>query len=361
MKSIMRIVAPYLLAFCGMCGFARADGTWVDCARTNGYYQYFDSATVQVGKDADVGDFLGSWFTSSNPTAWTCNHRTAYQSSNIPIAVQGYPPYTIWGSAQIDGQTYTIYNTVVKAGLGYVARWRYTIKGQVSDWYPLTVNNGVYQTPAQLFNASYSGSSWNVGVDVQVRFVKTSTSLTAGSLSIFDPMYMRHYQSYQGSTSLGGGTYMIAQFRSGGLVISTTGGTCTTPDIAVELPPAGRAGFRGIGYTTSRTGFNLDFKKCSAGLASISYLFTPKSSIIDNTQGVFALDSTSTASGVGIQLLNGQDIPLSFNTEYLLSDYDTTRNDANYSVPLRAGLYQTENNVTSGSINGAVVFTVRYR
>lgn len=361
MKSIIRIIAPYLLAFGGLCGFAQADGTWVDCNRTNGYYQYFDSATVQVGKDAVVGDLLGTWFTSSDPTAWTCNHRANYQSSDIPMAVQGYPPYTIWGTTQIDGQTYNIYNTAVKPGLGYVARWRYTIKGQVSDWYPLTVNNGVYQTPTQLFNASYSGSSWNVGADVQIRFVKTSASLTAGSLSVFDPIYMRHYQSYQGNTSVGSGTYMIAQFRSGGLVISTTGGTCTTPNVAVDLPPADRASFTGIGHTTSRTDFNLDFKACPAGLASISYLFTPQSSIIDNTQGVFALGSASTAGGVGIQLLNDQDIPLSFNTEYLLSDYDTAQNNANYSVPLRAGLYQTDNDVTPGSINGAVVFTVRYR
>lgn len=362
MMKIVRILVLHLLVFAGVCGFARADGTWVNCVRTSGYYQYFDSTTVQVGKDAAVGDMLGSWLTSSNPTAWTCNHVSSYQSYTVPMAVQGYPPYTIWGTMQVDGQSYSVYNTAVKAGLGYVARWRYTVKGQVSDWYPLTVANGVYQTPSQLFNASYDGtSSWNIGVDVQIRFVKTATTLTAGTTSIFDPMYMRHYQNYGGSTSVGSGTYMIAEFLAGGLVISTTGGTCTTSDVNVELPPASRASFTGIGYTTSRRDFDLTFTKCPAGLASISYLFTPTTSIIDNSQGVFSISSASTASGVGIQLLNSQDIPLSFNTSYLLTDYNPAVSNATYVVPLRAGLYQTETNVSSGSINGAVTFTLSYK
>ena len=361
MKSIVTGVVLSFLTLVAMCGVARADGTWVNCDRTNGYYQYFDSTTIQVGKDAAVGDLLGTWVTSYNPTAWTCSHRTSYQSYAVPMAVQGYPPYTIWGTTQVDGQSYNVYNTAVKAGLGYIARWRYTVKGQTSDWYPLTVANGVYQTPTQLFTVTDDGSSWKLGVDVQIRFVKTSTSLTAGSTSVFDPMYMRHYQTYGGSTSVGSGTYMIADFLAGGLVISTTGGTCTTSDVTVNLPPVSRTDFSGVGYTAARTDFNLNFTKCPAGLSSISYLFTPTTAIINNANGVFALASTSTASGVGIQLLNDQDIPLSFNTAYLLTDYDPTQNNANYTVPLRAGLYQTEANVSSCVVKGAVTFTLVYK
>lgn len=362
MVKIVHIWVLHLFVLAGAIGNAKADGTWVNCKRTSGYYQYFDSTTVQVGKDADVGDLLGNWMTSSNPTAWTCEHVSNYKSYTVPMAVQGYPPYRVWGTMQIDGQTYNVYDTVVKDGLGYVARWRYTVKGQMSDWYPLTVANGIYQTPSQLFNVSDDDAgSWNIGVDVQVRFVKTKASLRAGSTAVFDPMYMRHYQTYGGSNSVGSGTYMIAQFRAGGLVISTTGGTCTTSDVNVNLPPASRASFTGIGYTTSRKNFDLVFTECPAGLASISYLFTPTTAILDNSQGVFAISPTSTASGVGIQLLNDQDVPLSFNTSYLLTDYDPTVDNATYKIPLRAGLYQTEANVSPGGINGAVTFTLSYK
>lgn len=363
MKRIIHSILLHVLALIALCGYARADGTWVNCNRTNGYYQYFDSTTVQVGKDAAVGDLLGSWLSSYNPTAWTCNHVSTYQSYTVPMAVQGYPPYTVWGSMQVDGQTYNVYNTAVKTGLGYIARWRYTVKGQTSDWVPLTVANGVYQTPSQLFSVTYDSStpSWNLGVDVQIRFVKTSTALTAGSTAVFDPMYMRHYQIYNSSSSTGGGTYMIADFLAGGLVISTTGGTCTTSDVTVNLPAVSRSNFTNIGYTAARTDFNLNFTKCPAGLASINYLFTPTTAIIDNTNGVFAMSSASTASGVGIQLLTDQDIPLSFNTSYLLANYDASKSNANYAVPLRAGLYQTANSVSSGSVNGSVTFTLSYK
>ena len=361
MKSIVTRVVLSFLTLVAMCGVARADGMWVNCNRTSGYYQYFDSTTIQVGKDATVGDVLGTWVNSYNPTAWTCSHRPIYQSYAVPMTVQGSPPYTTWSNIQVDGQGYTVYNVPGKVGLGYIARWRYTVKGQTSDWYPLTVGPGVYQTPTQLFTMTDDGSSWNLGADVQIRFVKTSTSLTAGNVPIFDPIYMRHYQVYGGSYSTGAGTYMIAQLLASSVVISTTGGTCTTSDVTVNLPPVSRTDFSSVGYTAARTDFNLNFTNCPAGLSSISYLFTPTTAIINNANGVFSLASASTASGVGIQLLNDQDVPLSFNTAYLLTDYDPTQNNANYTVPLRAGLYQTETNVSSGTINGAVTFTLVYK
>ena len=341
---------------------AWADGTWVDCQRTNGYYQFFPATTLQIGKNAVAGDLLGNWVTSAGPTSWLCTPVSNQTAATPQMAVQTYSPYSIVGTTQADGQTYSVYNSVVKAGLGYIARWRYTVKGQTSKWYPLTTAAGVYQMPAELFTVNYdSGKSYNVGVDVQVRFVKTAATLTAGSVSAFDPTYMRTYQTYQGAIYQGGFTYMIADFQSGGLTISTASGTCTTSNVNVTLPPASRSGFRAIGYTTARTDFDIKFSQCPAGLASISYAFTPTTAIKDNTNGVFAPDSSSTASGVGLQMLTAQNIPISFNTAYLLTTYDPSVANASYSVPLRVGLYQTSNQVSPGNVSGSVTFTLSYK
>ncbi|VTT28061.1 fimbrial protein [Klebsiella pneumoniae] len=341
---------------------AIADGKWVDCKRTQGYYQYFNSTTVQVGKDSQVGDMLGTWLTSSNPTAWTCVHRANSISISPQMAVQGYPPYRVWGTTQTDGQTYNVYATAVKAGLGYIARWRYRIKGQSSEWYSLTVPNGVYQTPAELFNVSYDdGQPYFIGIDVQIRFVKTADSLRAGTMAVFDPLYLRHMQISEGATDYGTSTYMIAEFLAGGLNISTTGGTCTTPDVYVNLPMVSRSEFTGIGYTTAMTNFNLRFKQCPAGLASIGYSLTPVTAILDSNNGLFAPDSNSTASGIAFKMLNEQDIPVSFNTLYLLNNYDPNQDNANYDIPLKVGLYQTQKSVSSGNVSGAVTFTVNYK
>lgn len=360
--KMIKVVLLAVVMISGSIGQAWADGTWVDCTRNKGYYQYFDSTTVQVGKNAEVGDLLGTWLTASNPTAWSCTHRSNQQAISPQMAVQGYPPYTVWGTTQTEGQSYNVYNSVVKAGLGYIARWRYTVNGQTSGWYPLTVANGIYQTPSELFNVSYNnGQPYFVGVDVQIRFVKTANTLTAGSTSVFDPMYIRHYQTNAGTTSVGSGTYMIAEFLAGGLIISNTGGTCTTSNVNVTLPPASRSDFTGIGFSTSRTDFALNFTQCPAGLASISYAFTPTTAIKDSTNGIFTPDSSSTGSGVGLQMLTDQNIPVSFNTAYLLTDYDPSVDNAHYSVPLRVGLYQTDNTVSPGSINGSVTFTLSYK
>jgi major type 1 subunit fimbrin (pilin) len=352
-----------ILFFFAACSFkAIADGKWVDCKRTQGYYQYFDSTTVQVGKDSQVGDMLGTWLTSSNPSAWSCVHDPKAESISPQMAVQGYPPYRVWGTTQADGQTYNVYVTAVKAGLGYIARWRYKIKGQASEWYPLTVSNGVYQTPAELFTVTYDdGQPYFIGIDIQIRFVKTADSLRAGTMAVFDPMYLRHMQISEGSTDYGTLSYMISEFLAGGLNISTTGGTCTTPDVNVNLPAVSRSEFTGIGYTTAMTNFSLNFRQCPAGLASIGYSLTPVTAILDSNNGLFAPDSNSTASGVAFQMLNEQDVPVTFNTVYLLDNYDPNQDNANYDVPLKVGLYQIQNNVSSGKISGAATFTVSYK
>ena len=57
MKSIVTRVVLSFLTLVAMCGVARADGMWVNCNRTSGYYQYFDSATIQVGA-GNVGELL---------------------------------------------------------------------------------------------------------------------------------------------------------------------------------------------------------------------------------------------------------------------------------------------------------------
>lgn len=344
--------------------YAYADGTWVNCNRTNGYYQYFDSATIRPnGNDIQIGDVVGQWQTAAGPTSWSCSHRSNYTDLTVPMGVSAYPPYSAWGTTQVDGETYTIYNTVVAAGIGYIARWRYNIKGQTTDWIPLTSSPGIHQVPSQLFNINHDDTlpNWNIGADVQVRFVKTSTSFKTGQIPIFDPVYLRTYQKNNVNVSYGDGTYMIAQFRSGSINILPTAGTCKTSDVNVTLPPVDRNSFTHIGYTTGRTDFNINLTNCDAWLTSISYALTPITAVIDNNNGLFSIDNSSTASGIALQLLKSDDTPLLFNTNYFVSDYDPTQNYGNYIIPLRAGLYQTENTVKSGDINGSATFTITYK
>lgn len=366
MKTIvMRMVMPLLLPG-GINTAVRADGTPVNCERTNGYYQYFSNATVNVGTNAAVGDLVGTWLTSSNPSAWTCRHRTEYLNLTVPMSVEVdplYNPAAGMADIKVDGNTHTVYLVPGKAGLGYIARYRFIVKGKTTnkDWFPMTGKTaGKYEKPNVFVNVKDTGSTWNFGIDIQIRFVKTANTLNSGTVGLFDPIYVCHYQSING-VSEGSGTYMIAQYEAGTITINTNPGTCTTPNVTVDLAPVSRSDFTNIGYTAARTDFALNFNKCPAGSSSISYMLSPTTTIVDRTNGVMALASTSTASGVGIQLLTDKDIPITFNSTYLLADYDPERKNANYTVPLRAGLYQTAESVSSGTIKGAATFTISYK
>lgn len=348
-----------LLLLLGYGGSASAEGLYANCVRNSGYYQYFDTATVEVGKDSAVGDALGPWISSNNTTAWNCTPNSSYQQP-IQFSVQGYPPYTTRNTIVVDGQTYMLYNTTVKTGLGYIVRWRYTLNGKTTAWQPLTIATGGQQTHSESISVYYSaGTKFYLGVDAQVRLVKTTAGLTSGAIPLFDPIYLRHLQTYNGTSAPGDTTYMIAEFKSGGATISS-GGTCTTPNVNVNLPEASVSQFTGVGTVAGRKAFNLVFNQCPAGLSSIGYSFAATTPVVDAANGVVAPNATSTASGVGIQLLRDNNTPVTFGTVYLLDNYDASAK-ANYTVPMQAGLFQIGNFVTAGSANTAITFTLNYK
>jgi len=344
---------------------AHADGYWADCVRdasSSGhiYYQYFGSATIFVNRDSQVGDPIGPWLTAPNPTAWRCTPLPLLQSAGTAqLTVQGYPPYAREGTVNVDGQTYALYRTNDPT-LSYVARWRFTVKGQASDWQPLTISTGGQQTPPVSFPISYdNGQPFAVGADVQIRLYRRQSAVLPAMVTIFDPMYLRHLQTDGNLTSVGGLTYRIAQVLPNTVAL-VSGGTCTTPDVNVVFPPVALSAFSGIGSTTATRPFNLAFNNCPAGYQSIGYSFAPTTSVLNAAQGVVALASSSTATGIGIQLAKGDGTPVTFGTVYPLAGYDPTR-AGSYTVPMQASLYQTEPTVSPGTVRSSVTFTLDYK
>lgn len=118
--------------------------------------------------------------------------------------------------------------------------------------------------------------------------------------------------------------------------------------------------FSGIGATAARTPFELSFQNCPPGLASIDYSFAATTSVLDAINGVVALDTTSTASGVGIQLLTQGGQAVQFGTSYPLDAYDSNQT-ASYNVGLQVGYFQTSAAVTAGGANTAITFTMSYK
>ncbi|MCD0502950.1 fimbrial protein [Bordetella petrii] len=346
-------------------GAARADGFWADCLRdasSSGhiYYQYFAPATLFVGRDTQVGDVIGPWMTAPNPTAWRCAPLPLLQSAgSVQLTVQGYPPYVREGTVDSDGQAYAMYWTN-DPSLGYIARWRFTVNGQTSDWQPLTIATGGQQTPPTSFPITYNGGhAFFVGADVQIRLVRRQATALPAMVTIFDPMYLRHVQTDGSQISYGTLTYRIAQLLPNTVAL-VAGGTCTTPDVSVVFPSVSSGAFNGIGSTAATTPFNLAFSNCPAGYQSIGYSFAPTTSIVDAAQGVVALAPPSTAAGIGVQLARGDGTPVTFGTVYPLTEYNPAQ-EGSYLVPMQAALYQTGATVTPGTVRSSVTFTLDYR
>lgn len=346
------------------CG-ARADGLWANCVRDASatghiYYQYVDPATIFVPRDNQAGEVMGPWLTAANPAAWRCTPLQALrEAGSVQFTVQGYPPYVRDGVMDVDGQTYGVYQTN-NLRVAYIARWRFIVNGQVSDWQPLTINTAGQQTPAASFPITYNdGQPFTVGADVQIRFVRRLNEPLPAAVTIFDPMYLRHMQTDGATISVGAGTYRIAQVRPNTVTL-VSGGTCTTPSVSVTLPTVPRNVFKGIGSIAATTPFNLSFNHCPAGYRSIGYSFAPTTQVLDASRGVVALAASSTAAGVGIQLARGDGTPVAFGTVYPLADYDPRR-IGSYVVPLQASLYQVSPTVTSGTVRSAVTFTLDYK
>jgi len=359
-RAVRRALQSLLLF--GLAANAHADGTWDNCVRADGgVYQYFQSGTVSLGRDAAVGDVVGPWFIASKSPAWTCTRNQGYGGAPVQVSVQGYPPYTRRGTLDFEGSTYGYYAYAASTALSYIVRWRAIVDGVPTAWTPLTIAAGGQQNSAGSVTVTKAvGATYSISVETQMRFVKQSAALTAGFRpGLADPIYVRHYQQVGAGNSAGSGTYRISQMQSGTATFEG-GGTCTTPDVTVDLGTTPVASFAGIGTTAARTPFNLSFQNCPAGLASIDYSFTATTSVLNATNGVVALDSSATAKGVGIQLLTGAGNAVQFGTSYPLTAYNPNQK-ASYTVGMQAGYYQTAASVSAGSARTGVSFTVTYK
>ncbi len=75
--------------------------------------------------------------------------------------------------------------------------------------------------------------------------------------------------------------------------------------------------------------------------------------------GVIALNSSSTASGVGVQILNESQQPVALATPFNVASYPLSA--ALITVPLYARYYQIMESVGAGSANAVATYTISYQ
>ncbi len=203
-------------------------------------------------------------------------------------------------------------------------------------------------TPATSYGTyPYSGSGSPYNTPHAFRLIKTG-SLAAG-------------------TVIPGGT-VIAYGSIGGLNvvdmvlandIAVKAAACTTPDVTIPLGDHLQSEFTGVNSFSSSTSFNIALTNCPAGMKSVTYRIDPTTTVLNASKSVVALDGSSTATGVGVQLLDGTGAVFPLSTVKTFSGY-VTSTGGSYTIPLRARYYQTAAAITPGPANTSMTVTMQY-
>jgi len=254
------------------------------------------------------------------------------------------------------GQTYTVYSTGYP-GIGMIIGFSdgesscggYYYEGDIGQ------NNGSY------YGAGCSvGTSTNVGAQVQVALVKTGQP-SAGMLSGLTIAQALPGVTYAASARTAAVTYPAYTVSFTTPPVQIINASCTTPDVSIPLGTFPTTGFTAIGRTTTTANFSISLNNCPAGMNSIKYRIDPTTTVLNSSQSVVALDSTSSATGVGVQLLNSAGsaaFPLSSLQTF--SGYSSSTGGS-YTIPLAARYYQTSATVTPGPANTSMTVTMQYQ
>jgi len=134
-------------------------------------------------------------------------------------------------------------------------------------------------------------------------------------------------------------------------------GTCRTPDVTVPLGLVPFGEFSGIGSGPPPVPFEIRFNECRTIRPRIGYTLFATGDDPTPANGILPLDSTSSAAGFGVQILDAASDPVTFG-ETKTIPYSNDVPD--YRVQLQARIIQTALNPSAGTVRAAMIFVVSF-
>ena len=334
----------------GLLGFLPTHA-WASCSFVSGFFTVPLTASftgsITVGRDVPIGtELYRSQAISSTKSTINCDALSVfnYFYTATPLPASGYtsPAYG----------NQPIYRTNV-AGIGVVA-WA----GSPSQAFPAN------------FNSVEAGRNYSWGVhSFYYSLVKTANVVGAGTITASSLPVVQY--------RIGSNNLTVEQGRAAGSV-NVVARTCTTPDVNVPMGTRLTSELNGVGSFTSSVDVPIALNNCPAFFGthdtlnsdgtvtnsvrssnSISYQLDPTTSVVNQSQGIFALRSGG-ATGMGIQILNSAGVPVALSSR-LSSGLSLTQTDGmNYTISLLARYYQTQATITPGAANSSLTVTLTY-
>lgn len=160
-----------------------------------------------------------------------------------------------------------------------------------------------------------------------------------------------------GSVNIDGDFNVIRMQLAKSFTVAT--GSCKTPDVTVKMGDRNYVGqFKGVGTSLAPINFSIALNECPEGINKVSYRLEPTTELLDQSNAVVALDATSTAEGVGLQLLNAAGEPVRLKKRITFREYDKL--GGNFIIPLKAAYHQIGPKVIPGRANTSVTFIMSY-
>ncbi|MFC0571895.1 fimbrial protein [Paraburkholderia solisilvae] len=319
-------------------------------------------AVINVPANAPVGTLLTSLITVPATNFYTCTPVSG-QSNVTGVAFEA-AGLTKAGFTVSPGGTLpvlTVFNTSVP-GIGIAIAVRPSNgncgAGPYVDLGGTTATAAI-PSPWVGSTCGSTGTATNGG-QAQVVLVKTMAGAVAvGTISgvLFQAASVIQ-QSGKDVVQTGAGAPGLITFSIS--PVSDVPPSCTTPNVVVPMTTYSVSAFKGVGSTTPPVSFNLAINNCSAGLTSIVYQFSAPGGIANAAAGVIALTTDSTAKQIGLQVTDGNGVPLKYDgTTYSVTG--VTSSPGSYVVPLKAAYFQIGSPIVAGNANANLVFSMTYQ
>lgn len=248
---------------------------------------------------------------------------------------------------------------------GYTRNW---VPGQDQDVYPSNIEGigyritrlGMCAVPWPVKCGSLGVSQQTVNHTVQIELIKTGPIASGQSLSgVFAKWTIDDQAPDFLQYSWGAPVPVVVRPA----VLQCT---VTTPQVTVPLGSIPRTAFSGINSTAGTRPLDIDLM-CSGGdpgnTKAINVTLTDSTNPA-NRSTTLSLASGSVATGVAIQLLNGQTVlgygPDSSAAQNPGQWFAGTGRAGEFRIPLSARYIQTAGTIMPGSANGRATFTMSY-
>jgi len=325
--------------------------------------------TVNLGLDAagiQEGEAFGPWF--SYTLTWTCirtpmpDNKNSYKPDNDYFEVRTeIRPYSVKDKGGfLADPNFHVYQDGTQ-NFGFIAKFTQAIGGgpEQTTYLNTAVGTDVVTTFADGY-ARRHGDVSTFRLTLQVRLVKLHGTKTPPPN--FDIIRVRFRSISRHPDATPNWTTQSSYLNRLNVAINDVGAACTTPAVNVPLGTADGGKLRNVNDAGPIQPFALRFENCPPYMGSVEYRFqsVPLQAI---SNGTLPLDPVlSTASGVGVQVLNADDTPLAFDDAYIpLTAYDAANPSPLYLVPMKARIIRTPGALQGGSVHAAMKMLVRYR